>query len=66
MDLKGKNVLVVGLGRSGLASARFLKKHGAFVIGFDEKAEEQFKEEEKMMHKSYLMKSIIVRFLMNL
>ncbi|ADQ46721.1 UDP-N-acetylmuramoylalanine/D-glutamate ligase [Caldicellulosiruptor kronotskyensis 2002] len=47
MDLKGKNVLVVGLGRSGLASARFLKKHGAFVIGFDEKAEEQFKEEEK-------------------
>ncbi|ACM59891.1 UDP-N-acetylmuramoylalanine--D-glutamate ligase [Caldicellulosiruptor bescii] len=46
MDLKGKNVLVVGLGRSGLASARFLKKHGAFVIGFDEKAEEQFKEEK--------------------
>jgi len=46
LDLKGKNVLVVGLGRSGLASARFLKKHGAFVIGFDEKAEEQFKEEK--------------------
>ncbi|WAM35560.1 UDP-N-acetylmuramoyl-L-alanine--D-glutamate ligase [Caldicellulosiruptor acetigenus] len=47
MDLKGKNVLVVGLGRSGLASARFLKKQGAFVIGFDEKAEDQFKKEDR-------------------
>lgn len=47
MDLKGKSVLVVGLGRSGLASASFLKKQGAFVIGFDEKAEDQFKKEDR-------------------
>lgn len=47
MDLKGKNVLVVGIGRSGLASARFLKKQDAFVIGFDEKAEDQFKKEDR-------------------
>ncbi|WP_256861652.1 hypothetical protein [Caldicellulosiruptor bescii] len=57
--------MVVGLGRSGLASARFLKKHGAFVIGFDEKQKNSSKK-KKMMHKSYLMKSIIVRFLMSL
>ncbi|WPX09547.1 UDP-N-acetylmuramoyl-L-alanine--D-glutamate ligase [Anaerocellum danielii] len=47
MDLKGKSVLVVGLGRSGLASARFLKKHGAFIIGFDEKPEDKFKNEDR-------------------
>ncbi|ADQ04197.1 UDP-N-acetylmuramoylalanine/D-glutamate ligase [Caldicellulosiruptor owensensis OL] len=47
MDLKGKSVLVVGLGKSGLASANFLKKQGAFVIGFDEKAEDQFKKEDR-------------------
>jgi len=47
LDLKGKSVLVVGLGKSGLASANFLKKQGAFVIGFDEKAEDQFKKEDR-------------------
>ncbi len=31
MELKNKRVLVVGLGRSGLAAARFLKEHGARV-----------------------------------
>src|ERR1700761_4743985 len=29
MELSGKRVLVVGLGKSGLAAARFLKEHGA-------------------------------------
>src|SRR3954447_7827931 len=29
MELKGKKVLVVGLGKSGLAAALFLRRHGA-------------------------------------
>ena len=35
MELKGKRVLVVGLGKSGLAAARFLKKRGARVTVSD-------------------------------
>jgi UDP-N-acetylmuramoylalanine--D-glutamate ligase len=36
MPLSGARVLVVGLGRSGAAAARFLLKAGAKVAGFDE------------------------------
>ena len=35
MELKNKRVLVVGLGKSGLAAARFLKAHGAKVTVSD-------------------------------
>src|SRR5450631_4266761 len=35
MDLKGKKVLVVGLGKSGLAAALFLRHHGAQVTVSD-------------------------------
>src|SRR5215472_7224770 len=35
MDLKGKKVLVVGLGKSGLAAALFLRRHGAQVTVSD-------------------------------
>lgn len=35
MELKGKKVLVVGLGKSGLAAALFLRKHGAQVTVSD-------------------------------
>ena len=35
MELKNKRVLVVGLGKSGLAAARFLKKRGARVTVSD-------------------------------
>ena len=31
MELKGKRVLVVGLGESGLAMAKWLHRQGAFV-----------------------------------
>jgi UDP-N-acetylmuramoylalanine--D-glutamate ligase len=41
MDLKNKRVLVVGLGRSGAASAIFLQEHGAKVIVSDSKSEAQ-------------------------
>ena len=35
MELKGKKVLVVGLGKSGLAAALFLRRHGAQVTVSD-------------------------------
>ncbi len=41
MELKGKNILIIGLGKSGAWCAKFLKKKGAFVTitdraGYDE------------------------------
>ncbi len=45
MDLKGKRVLVVGLGKSGVASALFLEKHGARVAVSDAKSLEQLRHE---------------------
>jgi UDP-N-acetylmuramoylalanine--D-glutamate ligase len=35
MDLKGKNILVLGLGESGLACARWCSRHGAHVRVID-------------------------------
>ena len=40
MDLKGKKVLVVGLGKSGLAAALFLRRHGAHVTVSDVRSAE--------------------------
>jgi UDP-N-acetylmuramoylalanine--D-glutamate ligase len=45
MDLKDKRVLVVGLGKSGVASALFLEKRGARVTVSDAKSQEQLREE---------------------
>lgn len=45
MDLTNKRVLVVGLGRSGVASALFLKSRGARVTVSDTKSEDQLREE---------------------
>ena len=45
MELNGKRVLVVGLGKSGVASALFLKAHGARVTVSDAKPQEQLGEE---------------------
>jgi len=45
MDLANKRVLVVGLGKSGVASALFLKKHGARVTVSDAKPEDQLRSE---------------------
>src|SRR2546421_3387804 len=44
MDLKNKRVLVVGLGKSGVASALFLKAKGAHVTVSDAKSEDQLSE----------------------
>ncbi len=45
MELNNKRVLVVGLGKSGVASALFLKARGARVTVSDSKSEEQFGDE---------------------
>jgi UDP-N-acetylmuramoylalanine--D-glutamate ligase len=44
MDLHNKRVLVVGLGKSGVASALFLKAKGAHVTVSDAKSEDQLSE----------------------
>src|SRR5271167_3402966 len=45
MDVKGKRVLVVGLGKSGVASALFLEKRGSRVAVSDARSQEQLREE---------------------
>jgi UDP-N-acetylmuramoylalanine--D-glutamate ligase len=45
MEVKGKRVLVVGLGKSGVASALFLASQGARVTVSDAKSEEQLRNE---------------------
>ena len=45
LELNSKRVLVVGLGRSGVASALFLKSRGARVTVSDSKPQEQLREE---------------------
>ena len=45
VDLKDKRVLVVGLGRSGVASALFLKDRGARVTVSDTKSPDQLRDE---------------------
>jgi UDP-N-acetylmuramoylalanine--D-glutamate ligase len=45
LDLNKKRVLVVGLGRSGVASALFLKSRGACVTVSDAKSEDQLPDE---------------------
>ena len=40
MNLAGKNITVVGLGKTGMALARFLKKSGAAVVVTDSATEE--------------------------
>src|SRR5919198_3553466 len=45
MDLSNKRVLVVGLGKSGVASALFLKERGARVTVSDTKPPEQLRDE---------------------
>ncbi len=44
MDYEGKNVLVVGLARSGVAAARLLARHGARVTVNDSKTREALGE----------------------
>jgi UDP-N-acetylmuramoylalanine--D-glutamate ligase len=49
MQLKGKRVLVVGLGKSGLAAALFLREHGAQVTVSDVRSAEALAKEIPML-----------------
>ncbi len=52
MKLKDRNVLVVGLGKSGLSSALFLKKKGANVLVNDIGDEKLFVKETKILEEN--------------
>jgi UDP-N-acetylmuramoylalanine--D-glutamate ligase len=45
MELNGKRALVVGLGKSGVASALFMKAHGAHVTVSDTKSGDELRNE---------------------
>lgn len=47
MELDGQRVLVVGLARTGLATARFLKSKGSLVSATEVRAREEMKEAAK-------------------
>jgi UDP-N-acetylmuramoylalanine--D-glutamate ligase len=45
MDFTGKKIVVIGMGKTGIATARFLGKQGAKVIVTDEKPSDQWSDE---------------------
>ena len=45
MEFKGKNILIIGFGRSGIASARFALDRGANVIIADKCKQSDFSKE---------------------
>ena len=49
MELKNKNILIVGLGVTGVATARFLINRGAFVTVADRKKEQELGSEELLI-----------------
>ena len=51
MDLNQKNILIVGLGISGIAAARFAQKKGAFVTVTDMADEKKLGSYASMAHK---------------
>jgi UDP-N-acetylmuramoylalanine--D-glutamate ligase len=56
MDLNGRKVLVVGLARTGLATAKFLKAKGAIVSTTEVKPKEEMREAvQELEGKDFLM-----------
>ncbi len=53
MELKGKKALVLGAGRSGTASAKFLAEHGATVALHDRKEAESWSEAARSLKESH-------------
>ncbi len=49
MDLKGKKIVVIGMGRTGIETAQFLGTRGALVFVTDEKPREQWGAEFEQM-----------------
>ena len=57
MELKNKRVLVVGLGRSGLAAARFLKAQGARVTVSDSRPAATAKELPQLLDEGIMVEA---------
>ncbi|MGA8937937.1 MAG: UDP-N-acetylmuramoyl-L-alanine--D-glutamate ligase [Acidobacteriaceae bacterium] len=57
MELKNKRVLVVGLGKSGLAAARFLKARGARVTVSDARPAMLIAELSEMLEQGYMVEA---------
>ncbi len=51
MNLTGKKIVVIGMGKTGIATARFLGKQGAKVIVTDEQAVDQWGSEFEQIAK---------------
>ncbi len=52
LELKGKRVLVVGLARTGMATARFCSHLGAIVTATDVRPEERFGDDAKALRQA--------------
>jgi UDP-N-acetylmuramoylalanine--D-glutamate ligase len=53
MELKGKKTLVLGAGKSGISSARFLAEHGAIVALHDRKPTEEWATDALTLRESH-------------
>ncbi len=53
MKLQGRKTLVLGAGKSGVASAKFLAAHGAVVALYDKKPVENWSEEARSLKEKY-------------
>lgn len=58
MEIEGRKVLVLGAGKSGVASARFLAEHGAIVAVHDKKTVEEWSDEGCALKESHNIKLI--------
>jgi len=56
LNLKGKDVIVLGLGKSGIAACCLLKSLGANIIAFDEKEKEGLKDVIKKLPRDITIK----------
>lgn len=55
MDFKGKKIVVIGMGKTGIAVAGFLGRQGAKVVAVDEKSPDQWSVEfEKIASEKWL------------
>jgi UDP-N-acetylmuramoylalanine--D-glutamate ligase len=57
MELVGKRVLVVGIGKSGLAAARFLKAHGARVTVSDSRPARLIAELSELLDEGFMVEA---------
>jgi len=59
MEIEGRKALVLGAGKSGVASARFLSERGATVALHDKKAVEEWSDDAKALKDSHKVGQIV-------